>query len=123
MIDLAGKEWISIVGLVTTPLVMKVFAFATGTAKVEYEWGRAQTGCCLGVEPCSGTFSAEIAKDASIDIGTIPRGKKSVNHTYGAPLFQNGDTEGAGRKMVTLKVLGAKHVSNPDSIIKTFHPI
>lgn len=57
-----GSEFITISGKLSTSLQMKAFAFAAGAAKIDYEWSREQTGCCLGILPCRGQFSAQIAE-------------------------------------------------------------
>jgi hypothetical protein len=75
----AGKEFITITGELTANLKMKAFAFAAGDAVVNYEWARTQTGCCLGILPCTGEFTAEIAEHQTIDIGAIPPGKKQLS--------------------------------------------
>mmetsp|Transcript_40181 Transcript_40181/g.107699 ORF Transcript_40181/g.107699 Transcript_40181/m.107699 type:complete len:172 (-) Transcript_40181:122-637(-) len=57
---------------------MKAFAFEAGEALVEYEWDRVQTTCCLGTAACTGSFSSSIAKGGTVDIGSIPTGKKNL---------------------------------------------
>lgn len=71
-----GKEWITITGETSTALEMKAFAFEAGDALVEYEWDRVQTTCCLGTAACTGSFSSSISKGSTVDIGSIPTGKK-----------------------------------------------
>jgi len=64
---------------------MKAFAFEAGNAKVTYEWGYTRTPCCLGILPCWDEatnapfkFSATVQEKASVEIGTIPVGKKNL---------------------------------------------
>eukprot|EP00619_Florenciella_sp_RCC1007_P003965 CAMPEP_0205920300 /NCGR_PEP_ID=MMETSP1325-20131115/10981_1 /ASSEMBLY_ACC=CAM_ASM_000708 /TAXON_ID=236786 /ORGANISM="Florenciella sp., Strain RCC1007" /LENGTH=1353 /DNA_ID=CAMNT_0053287977 /DNA_START=80 /DNA_END=4141 /DNA_ORIENTATION=- len=73
-----GKEWITITGETSTALEMKAFAFEAGEALVEYEWDRVQTTCCLGTAACTGSFSSSISKGSTVDIGSIPTGKKNL---------------------------------------------
>ena len=73
--DNPGKEFIEIDGVGSTNLMMKAFAFAAGKAKIEYEFDRVQTGCCLGIRPCTGQFSSNVPEGGTVDIGTIPDGK------------------------------------------------
>ena len=73
-----GKEYITIDGKTTTTLEMKAFAFQAGEALVDYSWERVQTPCCLGIAPCTGQFSMNVPKSASMTIGDIPRGKKNL---------------------------------------------
>jgi hypothetical protein len=74
-----GKEFITVTGELSTNLKMKAFAFAAGDAVVDYKWARTQTGCCLGILPCVGEFTAEISKGETVEIGAIPRGKKQLS--------------------------------------------
>jgi hypothetical protein len=73
-----GREYITIEGKASTTLVMKAFAFQPGEAVVKYEWSRVQTGCCLGIAPCSGSFELQVPKDAVAKLGDIPIGKKNL---------------------------------------------
>ena len=73
-----GKEYIHIIGELTEDLSMKAFAFATGDAKIEYQWGKSQTGCCLGTAACTGSFSSPVPKGGVVTIGEIPRDKKNL---------------------------------------------
>ena len=90
-----GFEYIRLEGEVLTPLIMKAFAFEAGNAKVTYEWGYTRTPCCLGILPCWDekkeppapfSFSSSVAKDASVDIGTILVGKKDLKVTLTSPV-------------------------------------
>ena len=74
-----GKEWITLQGETGTTLLMKAFAFEAGVANVTYEWGRVQTPCCLGIGPCGGSFTSSVDKDAYVDIGKIPSGKRDLS--------------------------------------------
>lgn len=76
-----GKEWISITGELKADLRMEAFAFETGAASVQYEWDRVQTGCCLGTASCGGSFAAAVMEGTTVDIGTIPIGKKDLSVT------------------------------------------
>ena len=73
-----GKEYITIEGETTTSLMMKAYAFQAGVAVVDYSWDRVQTGCCLGIAPCSGSFELQVNKDATVNVGDIPVGKKNL---------------------------------------------
>jgi hypothetical protein len=74
-----GFEYIKVTGEVTTPLVMKAFAFEAGSAKVAYEWGYTRTPCCLGIQPCGPfSFQTSVAEGATVDIGEIIVGKKDL---------------------------------------------
>eukprot|EP00946_MAST-07B_sp_MAST-7B-sp1_P005337 g5337.t1 len=73
-----GNEYITLEGKVSTSLVMKAFAFQPGEAIVSYEWGRVQTGCCLGISPCSGSFELNVPKGTVANVGDIPIGKKNL---------------------------------------------
>ena len=73
-----GKEYITIVGELTTDLMMKAFAFEVGNAKIEYEWGKSQTGCCMGTAPCGEHIHVSRSKERRGGIGEIPRGKKNL---------------------------------------------
>eukprot|EP00966_Prymnesium_polylepis_P208511 4830794-Prymnesium_polylepis.1 len=73
-----GKEFITIQGKTSTTLTMKAFAFEAGAATVTYKWGRTQTGCCMGVAACPGSFTSSVARNAYVTIGSIPTGKKDL---------------------------------------------
>ena len=73
-----GKEWISVEGVTTTNLIMKAYAFETGTAIISYKFDRVQTSKCLGLTPFTGTFTLHVAKNSVVDIGEIPREKKNL---------------------------------------------
>ena len=73
-----GKEYVLIDGKTAATLSMKAFAFEAGVAKVDYSWDRVQTKCCLGIAPCTGHFSMAVPKDATVNIGDIPKGKKDL---------------------------------------------
>ena len=73
-----GKEFITIQGKTTTTLTMRAFAFEAGEAGVSYEWGRVQTGCCMGVVGCGGSLTTHVDENAYVTIGSIPAGKKDV---------------------------------------------
>ena len=73
-----GNEFIKVEGEATRNIIMKVFAFQPGTAKVSYEWGRTRTGCCLGISPCGGSFDGSVEEGKSMVLGEIPSGKKDV---------------------------------------------
>eukprot|EP00966_Prymnesium_polylepis_P220854 5108034-Prymnesium_polylepis.1 len=64
-----GKEFITIQGKTATTLTMKAFAFEAGSATVNYKWGRVQTGCCMGVVSCKGTFTSSVRTNAYVTIG------------------------------------------------------
>ena len=73
-----GKEYITIEGKTSTSLLMKAYAFETGSAVVSYSWDRVQTGCCLGIAPCGGSFELQVNKEATANVGEIPVGKKDL---------------------------------------------
>ncbi len=73
-----GKEWISIEGVSTTNLMMKAYAFETGTAVITYSFDRVQTSKCLGLTPFTGTFTLFVPKNNVVDIGEIPPHKKNL---------------------------------------------
>lgn len=74
----AGSEFIRIVGETTMPLMMKAYAFAAGSAKVEYSWSRQQSPCCLGFERCSGSFQQAVRLKEYVVVGEIPPGKRDI---------------------------------------------
>jgi hypothetical protein len=80
-----GKEYIRISGEVSTPLIMKAFSYATGSAKVTYRWGESQSACCLGTGPCGGSFKQPVAQNNILDVGEIPKGKRDIQITLSSP--------------------------------------
>lgn len=74
-----GKEWITIAGETSSTLTMRAFAFEAGSASISYEWGRVQTGCCLGVVGCRGSFTSSVGEGAYVEVGSIPAGKKDLS--------------------------------------------
>jgi len=71
-----GNEYIRIKGETSTDLMMKVFAYEVGEAKVTYSWAHSRTDCCRGVpDACGGTFTATLDEDQILRIGEIPVGK------------------------------------------------
>jgi hypothetical protein len=61
-----GDEFITMQGVTSSTLRMKAFAFQAGSADVTYSWGRVQTGCCMGVAPCGGSFTSSVARNAYV---------------------------------------------------------
>jgi hypothetical protein len=77
-----GNEFIRIQGETSVNLMMKAYAYKTGNATVDYEWGASQTECCKGVKnACGGTFSASLEEGQVLKIGEIPVGKGDLNVT------------------------------------------
>lgn len=76
-----GNEYIKISGESVTPMMMKVFAFKTGEAKVDYKWSFARNDCCLGLGVCGGSFKTPVAYKVVLDVGAIPAGKIDVSVT------------------------------------------
>jgi len=76
--NLRGNEFIEIEGEVSTPLMMKAFAYESGNAVVKYSWTRSQSPCCTGTGKCGGSFSQFVQKEALVTVGEIPKGKKDV---------------------------------------------
>ncbi|HIA01280.1 MAG TPA: hypothetical protein EYN66_05135, partial [Myxococcales bacterium] len=74
-----GHEWIKVNGATNRELVMKAYGFKSGDALVEYEWNAPPAGHC--VDSGSGSFSQAITKNATVDVGVIPKGKKNVKVT------------------------------------------
>jgi hypothetical protein len=73
-------EYIRITGATSTPLMMKVYAYATGSAKVTYSWGESRSDCCTGSAACIGIpFTQPIAQNGILDVGEIPAGKRDVS--------------------------------------------
>eukprot|EP00519_Triparma_laevis_P003883 CAMPEP_0182499912 /NCGR_PEP_ID=MMETSP1321-20130603/8017_1 /TAXON_ID=91990 /ORGANISM="Bolidomonas sp., Strain RCC1657" /LENGTH=1576 /DNA_ID=CAMNT_0024704163 /DNA_START=169 /DNA_END=4896 /DNA_ORIENTATION=- len=79
-----GFEYIRLEGEVTSPLIMKAFAFEAGDAKVSYEWGYTRTATCLGILPLTGSMSSSVVKDNTVEIGEIIVGKKDLKITLTA---------------------------------------
>lgn len=73
-----GNEYIEITGETSTKMMMKAFAYKTGTAEVTYEWGESKSDCCLKIGPCGGSFLQPIPLNNIITIGEIPVGKSDV---------------------------------------------
>jgi CubicO group peptidase (beta-lactamase class C family) len=86
-----GDEYIRITGATTTPLMMRAFAYKKGAAKVTYSWGESQDDCCLGLAPCGGVFTQEIAENAILEVGEIPKGKLDVTINLKTP--DNSDVD------------------------------
>ena len=80
-----GNEFISISGEVTRNLMMRVYAYQTGTSTVNYSWQRSQTPCCQGTAVCTGSFEMEIEQNEIVSVGTIPKGKRDVQVRLSAP--------------------------------------
>lgn len=74
-----GKEYITIEGETTRAFSFKAYAFTTGSATVRYEWDNSQSACCLGTAICTGSFEANVAQLESVEIGTIPVGKRDLS--------------------------------------------
>ena len=71
-----GNEWIEIKGETNRTLVMKAYGYAAGTALVDYSWKAPPEGTC--VDAGSGSFTQEIDKGGTTDVGVIPAGKNNV---------------------------------------------
>ena len=81
-----GDEYIRITGVTSTTLLMKVFAYATGSARVTYSWGEGRSDCCRGLVPCIGTpFTQPVAKNGILTVGEIPSGKKDISIRLATP--------------------------------------
>ena len=74
-----GNEWITITGETSTTLTMRAFAYEAGAATVSYTWGRVETGCCMGVVGCHGSFTSSVGEGELVTIGEIPAGKKDLD--------------------------------------------
>jgi len=71
-----GHEWIEIKGASNRTMIMKAFGYKAGTAVVDYSWDAPPAGEC--VDAGSGTFTQDIAKGTTTDVGVIPAGKVNV---------------------------------------------
>jgi hypothetical protein len=71
-----GHEWIKVNGATNRPLIMKTFGYKSGDALVDYKWDAPSAGACN--DSGSGTFSQAIEKNATVDVGVIPSGKKNL---------------------------------------------
>jgi hypothetical protein len=77
-----GNEYIKIVGTTSTTLSMGAYAYETGSASVKYEWATSTSDCCKGVyRACGGQFSTTVNKEAIVQIGSIPTGKRDLQVT------------------------------------------
>ena len=48
-------------------------------SQVSYKWERVQTGCCMGVVGCHGSFTSSVGEGELVTIGEIPAGKKDLD--------------------------------------------
>ena len=69
-----GNEWITITGDTNRPLTMKAFGYAAGNALVRYSWAK-KPDC---IDQGNGSFTQSIEKNATVDVGVIPAGKKNL---------------------------------------------
>lgn len=74
-----GHEWIQINGVTNRTMMMKAFGYKAGMAVVDYSWDAPPAGDC--VDAGSGSFTQEIAKGTTTDVGVIPAGKTNVKVT------------------------------------------
>lgn len=70
----AGNEWIAIDGEAPRDLEMRLYGFAAGTARVDYEWN-ATEGCA---DSGSGSFVQTLERNQLVEVGTIPAGRGNV---------------------------------------------
>jgi len=96
-----GNEFIEFTGRTTTDIKMRVYAYAIGSASVQYKWDRSQSECCRGIEKCPGVpFNKFIKNKELVTIGEIPVGKVNVSIYLKASLdvdvqiYDQSDTEG-----------------------------
>lgn len=73
-----GNEYIILDGPTPDELVFAVYSFRTGKAHVTYSWTGSVTPCCLGVEPCTGSFSAYVGTKEVKPLGEIAVRKENV---------------------------------------------
>lgn len=80
-----GNEYIEITTETSVDMKMKVFAYASGEAKVLYSWERSESPCCKGEALCHGeSFSRALEKNQNVEVGVIPAGKINVTVTLTA---------------------------------------